>query len=105
MRRIIVRGDDCGADRASTYGILKCVEAGLLRNVSFMAVENEIETAAEAFRGHSDICMGFHFTIFSEWDRVKWNPVSPGGQIRTLLDKTACSVSVRSAGRRAGFRT
>lgn len=88
-KRIITRGDDCGANASATKGVLACANSGLLKNVSFMAAGTDIETAAELFRGRKDICMGIHFTIFSEWKLVKWHPVSSLESIPTLLNENA----------------
>lgn len=85
--KIITRADDCGADRVSTLGCLKSAEAGFIKDVSFMAGGTYIEEAAELFRGKKELCKGFHFTMFSEWDKVKWRPISAPDKISSLLDE------------------
>lgn len=76
MKKLIYRCDDFGSARAANAAILEGLEAGhMIRNVSVMAPAPFTEEGAEALARHLDIDIGMHFTITSEWDRVKWGPV------------------------------
>lgn len=86
MIKLITRADDCGSNHAANKAIYQAARAGFIKNVSFMAPGPEIEEAADMFRGEKEVCLGMHFTINSEWDQIKWIPVSPKAEIASLLD-------------------
>jgi len=82
--QLITRADDAGSCRSANEAILECVEAGVTKNVSFMAVGPDIEHAAELLRGRNDIACGLHVCLNAEWERVKWGPLT---NARTLCDE------------------
>ena len=73
---LITRADDAGSCRSANAAILESVEAGIIKNVSFMAVGPEIEHAVEILGGRDDICYGLHLCLNAEWERVKWKPLT-----------------------------
>jgi len=82
--RLVTRADDAGSCRSANEAILECVEAGIIKNVSFMAVGPEIEHAVELLGGRNDIAYGLHVCLNSEWEDVKWGPV---GTPSILMDE------------------
>ena len=74
--RLVTRADDAGSCRSANDAILECVEAGIIKNVSFMAVGPEIEHAAQLFGGRDDIACGLHVCLNAEWEAVKWGPLT-----------------------------
>ena len=84
---IISRADDLGSSHSANQAIKKVIDAGYIRNVSVMACGPHIEEAAEMLAGRTDVCFGMHTTLNSEWDRVKWGPVSTLGPDSGLVDE------------------
>lgn len=74
--RFISRSDDLGSSKSANKAIDVVTRAGFIKNVSVMACGPEIEDAARIMAQRKDICFGMHMTINSEWDKVKWGPVS-----------------------------
>lgn len=74
--QLVTRADDAGSCRSANEAILECVEAGLIKNVSFMAVGPEIEHAARLLGGRDDIAFGLHVCLNAEWQTVKWGPLT-----------------------------
>jgi predicted glycoside hydrolase/deacetylase ChbG (UPF0249 family) len=68
---LVTRADDAGSCRSANEAILEGVEAGVIKNVSFLAVGPEIEHAVELLGGRDDIAYGFHVCLNSEWEAVK----------------------------------
>jgi len=88
MKRIslLTRLDDFGASHAANIAIAELVAAGdFIKNVSCMAVGPHIEAGAELIKNCKHICIGLHATINAEWDLIKWPPISPVGDIPTLV--------------------
>ncbi len=73
---LLTRADDAGSCRSANEAILECVEAGVVKNVSFLAVGPEIEHAVELLGGRDDIAYGLHVCLNSEWRTVKWGPLT-----------------------------
>lgn len=86
MMSIVLRADDAGSSHSADRAILECVGAGHVRNVSFMTPGPTFESAAAAFRKLKGVDFGLHVTLSSEWDRVRWGPVSPPARVRSLVE-------------------
>lgn len=87
MKCLVTRGDDAGSWRAADEGIARSLEAGLLKNVSLMACGPSIENATfliDKAEGHADF--GLHVCLNSEWDGLRWGPVSDHDKVPSLID-------------------
>ena len=85
--QLITRGDDAGSCHSANSAILQACDSGTLRNVSLMVPGPAFESAAKLFADRSDVCLGLHVTLNSEWDAVKWGPVLPAQQVPSLVDE------------------
>ncbi len=88
MKKLIYRTDDFGSARAANAAILEGLEKGcMIRNVSVMAPCAFAQEGAKFLARYKDIDIGMHFTITSEWDKVKWGPVLEGTKRAGVTDK------------------
>lgn len=76
MKTIITRADDCGSSRGANQAVIEAAGRGFVKNISLMAGGAFIGESATYLKDNKRICFGMHFTINSEWDRVKYAPVS-----------------------------
>jgi hypothetical protein len=90
--RLIVRGDDMGSSQASNEAALRCFKDGVMRDVEVMAVGPWFPEAARLLRENPGLDAGLHLTLTSEWDNVKWRPlttapslVGRGGYFRPMI--------------------
>jgi chitin disaccharide deacetylase len=92
--RLLIRADDAGVTRGTNTALLACAEAGLARNIGFMACTPEFEHAASLFRDPpQNVILGLHATVTSEWSSsLRWGPVLPRQQVPSLLDEDGCFV-------------
>jgi chitin disaccharide deacetylase len=74
--RLIVRGDDMGSSQASNEASIRCFKDGVMRDVEVMAVGPWFPEAARLLRGNPGLDVGLHLTLTSEWDNVKWRPLT-----------------------------
>lgn len=75
--KLVSRCDDFGSARAANRAILEGAACGYyVRNVSCMAVGPYIEEGAESLKRYKNIDIGLHVTLNSEWEEIKWGPVS-----------------------------
>lgn len=84
--RLVTRADDAGLNRTSNRAIRSTVRDGIVRNISLMAPAPAIQDAAETLLEFSDtVDFGLHVTLTSEWDGVRWGPVSPSADVPHLV--------------------
>jgi chitin disaccharide deacetylase len=75
--RLIVRGDDMGSSQASNEASIRCFKDGVMRDVELMAVGPWFPQAARLLRENPGLDVGLHLALTSEWDNVKWRPLTP----------------------------
>ena len=74
--RLVVRGDDMGSSQASNEASIRCFRDGVMRDVEVMAVGPWFPEAARLLRENPGLDAGLHLTLTSEWDNVKWRPLT-----------------------------
>src|SRR5579872_294973 len=74
--RLIVRGDDMGAAHAINKAIIKCQKDGIQTSIEVIVPAPWFPEAVKMLAEipHADV--GIHLALSSEWDNVKWRPVS-----------------------------
>lgn len=86
---LITRADDFGSAYAANKAILEAVQNGeYVKNVSCMAVGPHIDTGSEALEElhkRKGICIGLHAALNSEWDYLKFLPISAIEEIPSLV--------------------
>ncbi|MDR2654682.1 MAG: ChbG/HpnK family deacetylase [Oscillospiraceae bacterium] len=89
--KFITRADDAGSSHAANFAIKNVVtKGGFIKNVSVMACCKYVDEAAELLKDVKGIEFGLHGTLNSEWDKVKWGPVSSLPGDCGLLDENGC---------------
>jgi hypothetical protein len=74
--RLIVRVDDMGSTHSANVANLKCIEAGIIQDIQLMVVGPWFPEAVRMLQDHTEIEVGLHFTITSEWETIKWRPLT-----------------------------
>jgi predicted glycoside hydrolase/deacetylase ChbG (UPF0249 family) len=74
--RLVVRGDDMGSSQASNEAAIRCFKDGVMRDVELMAVGPWFPQAARLLRENPGLDVGLHLAFTSEWDDVKWRPLT-----------------------------
>jgi predicted glycoside hydrolase/deacetylase ChbG (UPF0249 family) len=82
--RLLVRADDAGSSWSSNMGCnYACIE-GIAKSVEVMMPCAWVSHAASLFNDRSDIDVGIHLTLTSEWDAIKWRPLT---KATSLIDQ------------------
>lgn len=84
---LIINCDDFGSSHAANEAIMTLLDEDAVTSATAMAPCAWFPEAAEYARTHPAKCVGLHATLTSEWDAVRWGPVSPGG-VDSLTDGT-----------------
>ena len=103
MKTILFRADDAGSSHSANRAIRECVRSGVVRNVSFMVPGPAFEAAVELFAGISDFDRGLHVTLNSEWDRIKWGPVTPPHEVPSLVESDGAFTTTPAILHERGF--
>ena len=74
--RLIVRADDMGSFRAANIACLKGYTEGIESSIEVMVVTAWFPEAARLLRENPGIDVGLHLTLTSEWENVKWRPLT-----------------------------
>lgn len=80
--RLIVRGDDMGYAHAGNEAILKCYRAGIETSVEVIAPAPWFPEAVKMLAEHPGVDVGVHLALSSEWDHVKWRPLTQAASLR-----------------------
>ena len=74
--RLLVRGDDMGFSHSGNEALIKTYQEGIERSIEVIVPSPWFPEAVALLQQHPDIDVGIHLAITSEWDNVKWRPVS-----------------------------
>ena len=73
---LIVRADDMGSFRSANIACMEAFEKGIETSIEVMVVTPWFPEAARLLRENPGIDVGLHLTITSEWDNIKWRPLT-----------------------------
>lgn len=74
--RLIVRADDIGSSHAANRACIDAYTQGIATSVEVMVNCAWFPEAAEMLRQHPGYDVGVHLMLTSEWDLVKWRPLT-----------------------------
>jgi chitin disaccharide deacetylase len=80
--RLIVRGDDMGYSHAGNEALLKCSREGIQTSIEVIVPSPWFPEAVRMLAENPRIDVGVHLALSSEWDNVKWRPVSDCPSLR-----------------------
>jgi predicted glycoside hydrolase/deacetylase ChbG (UPF0249 family) len=74
--RLIVRGDDMGYSHSGNLALIKCYKEGIESSIEVIVPSPWFPEAVQMLAENPGIDVGVHLALTSEWDNVKWRPVS-----------------------------
>jgi predicted glycoside hydrolase/deacetylase ChbG (UPF0249 family) len=74
--RLIIRGDDMGFAHAGNTGIIESYKNGIERSVEILVPSPWFPEAVHLLNENPGIDVGIHLTLTSEWDNLKWRPLT-----------------------------
>lgn len=80
--RLIVRGDDMGASHSINEAIVKCQKEGIQSSIEVIVPSPWFPEAVRMLADLPKADVGIHLALSSEWDGVKWRPVSACPSLR-----------------------
>ncbi len=74
--RLIVRGDDMGYSHSGNEALIKCYKEGIERSIEVIVASPWFPEAVKMLEDNKGVDVGLHLALTSEWDNVKWRPLS-----------------------------
>jgi chitin disaccharide deacetylase len=82
--RLIVRGDDMGYTHSGNEAIIKCYKQGIESSIEVLVVTPWFPETVKFLAQNPGIDVGVHLALTSEWDNLKWRPLT---DCQSLKDK------------------
>lgn len=79
--RLLVRGDDIGSSHSANLACIKSYTHGIVRSLELMTVCSWFEEACILLNQHPKLDVGIHLTLTSEWEGVKWKPITSAASL------------------------
>lgn len=74
--RLIVRGDDMGYAHSGNEALIRCYREGIQKSIEVIVPSPWFPEAVKMLEENPAVDVGVHLAITSEWDNVKWRPLT-----------------------------
>lgn len=74
--QLLVRADDLGSFHAANKACIESYTDGIVRSVEVMVVTPWFPEAVKMLKQNPGLDVGLHLTFTSEWENVKWRPIT-----------------------------
>lgn len=74
--RLIVRGDDMGFSHSGNLALVKSYREGIETSIEVIVPSPWFPEAVKLLQQNPRADVGLHFAITSEWDNIKWRPLT-----------------------------
>jgi chitin disaccharide deacetylase len=74
--RLLVRSDDMASSHAANVSCIEVATKGISRSIEIMVPCPWFFEAAQMLRQNPGIDVGVHLTVTSEWEGIKWGPIT-----------------------------
>ncbi len=74
--RLIVRGDDMGYTHSGNEALIKCYKEGIEKSIEVIVASPWFPEAVKLLQQNPKVDVGVHLAITSEWENIKWRPLS-----------------------------
>jgi len=74
--RLLVRGDDIGSCQAANVACIRAYKEGIVKSVELMVPCAWLPEAVKMLNENPGLDVGVHVTLTSEWDNIKWRPIT-----------------------------
>ncbi len=74
--RLIVRGDDMGYSHSGNEALIKCYKEGIQTSIEIIVPSPWFPEAVKMLKQNPAVDVGVHLALTSEWDNIKWRPLT-----------------------------
>jgi len=80
--RLIVRGDDMGYSHSGNVALIRSYKHGIETSIEVIVPSPWFPEAVKMLAENPGVDVGIHLALTSEWDNVKWRPMSDCPSLR-----------------------
>ncbi|HTB26162.1 MAG TPA: polysaccharide deacetylase family protein [Puia sp.] len=80
--RLVVRGDDMGYTHSGNEAIVKCYKEGIESSIEVLVASPWFPEAVKLLKQNPGVDIGIHLDLTSEWENIKWRPLSDCPSLR-----------------------
>ncbi len=74
---LLIRADDMGSCHAANLATIQCYREGIVRSAEVIVPGPWFPEAVKLLAENPGLDVGVHLTLTSEWDLLKWRPLTP----------------------------
>lgn len=74
--RLIIRGDDMGFSHSGNEALIKAYKNGIETSIEVIVASPWFPEAVKLLQQNPTVDVGIHLALTSEWENVKWRPLS-----------------------------
>jgi predicted glycoside hydrolase/deacetylase ChbG (UPF0249 family) len=74
--RLLIRGDDMGYTHSGNEALIKCYKEGIEKSIEVLVPSPWFPEAVKLLKQNPGIDVGIHLDLTSEWENIKWRPLS-----------------------------
>jgi chitin disaccharide deacetylase len=80
--RLLVRGDDMGYTHSGNKALIKSYKEGIERSIEVIVTSPWFPEAVKLLKENPGVDVGVHLAITSEWENIKWRPLTDATSIK-----------------------
>ena len=80
--RLIVRGDDMGYSHSGNEALIRSYKEGIQKSIEVIVPSPWFPEAVKLLQQNPAVDVGIHLALSSEWDNIKWRPLTEGASIK-----------------------
>ncbi|MEP7252724.1 MAG: polysaccharide deacetylase family protein [Ginsengibacter sp.] len=74
--KLIIRGDDMGYSHSGNLALIKCYKEGIEKSIEVIVPSPWFPEAVKLLEENPGVDVGVHLAITSEWENIKWRPLT-----------------------------
>ena len=74
--RLVIRGDDMGYTHSGNEALIKCYREGIETSIEVIVASPWFPEAVKLLQQNPGVDVGIHLALTSEWESIKWRPLS-----------------------------
>lgn len=80
--RLIIRGDDMGYTHSGNIALMAAYRNGIEKSIEVIVPSPWFPEAIALLRQHPGVDVGVHLCLSSEWENIKWRPLTDGVSLK-----------------------